>query len=145
MNPSTSAVPTISSSRTAAAATAPASTSRATLAELRRPFLLLAVLLRAACAASMPLREKACLRPSAAASVVLSISSGSAARRRANGMPMTSLSATAVPCGASSSSDSSSSCRRHTQQSGSPLATLKPASGALRRSMTEARRRASST
>ena len=152
--PNMSAVPTISSSRTAASPDASVVTTAASVSFSSSPA---ATLLRlaprvlrrfdACCirTLTMPLREKACLRPSAAERGVPRSSSGSAARNLANGRPMISLSTTAVPLGASSSSLSSSSCRRHTQQSGSPGTAENPASGAFMRSMVRLRARASST
>ena len=114
---------------------------------LRRGVLMLKRWNASACTGSasfMPAMLKLLMRPSALDIGATISSSGSAARRRAKGMPITSLSTTAEPEGASMASCSSSSWKRQMWQSGSPGATEKPASGVRSRCVMWRRSRASS-
>ena len=114
---------------------------------LRRGVLMLMRRNASACTGSasfMPAMLKLLMRPSALDIGATISSSGSAARSRAKGMPIASLSTTAEPEGASMASCSSSSWKRHTQHSGSPGATEKPASGVRSRRVMPRRSRASS-
>lgn len=92
-------------------------------------------------APSMPDRDRHALRPSAAPNPVANSSSGSAARRRAKGMPMTAQTSVAEPDGACSSASAAS--RRNDHVSAPSECRTYPMAGCLSRDTTWRRSRAS--